>query len=289
MIPFQSPSILKLKVLIVFTLFLMKAHHVRAQVEYLRLSPAQTLTQRVGASDVTIQYSRPLMKGRKIFGGLVPYDKMWRTGANENTTIEFEHRVKIGTTEVPAGKYTLWTKPMEDKWEVYLYTDTNLLGVPDEIDHGELIFLITVKPDNMARKEESLVINLYNITEHAAELGIAWESTSVRIPIEFYTHEAMEAMIEKEMKRNKLDLSIAAGYYEQRDIKLEEALALQELAMQLSDGPNAWDYHSKGKILQKLGMKQDAKKAFEISLQLSVETDNKHLIKENKKYLSRLE
>ena len=86
----------------------------KSQVEYLRLSPAQKIIQRVGATDVTIEFSRPQMKGRKIFGELIPYGKMWRTGANENTTINFTHRVKIGATEVAEGTYSLLTKPNED-------------------------------------------------------------------------------------------------------------------------------------------------------------------------------
>ena len=112
-----------------------------AQVEYLRLSPAQTITQRVGATDLTIAFSRPQMKGRKIFGGLTPYGKLWRTGANENTTIEFSHRVKIGNTEVQPGKYALFTEPNPNQWKIYLYTDTNNLDIPNPLDTTKLIYL----------------------------------------------------------------------------------------------------------------------------------------------------
>lgn len=274
-----------IKSTLMFVCLILFTNVVEAQVEYLRLSPAQTLTQRIGATDVTIKYSRPLIKGRTIFGKLVPFDKLWRTGANENTTINFGHRVRIGKTEVAAGEYTLWTKPMTDRWEVYLYTETNLLDVPDPIVEEKLIYLTTVKPSRTAQIEESLVINFYNVTEHTALLGISWEETQIRIPIDFYTHEAMEAMIEKEFNQNKFDFSIAAAYYMQRDLKLDKALKLQQMAIELSEQPSAWQYHELGNIFTKLKKVKEAEKAFRTSLKLAHESENDYLINENLKAL----
>lgn len=159
----------------------------QAQVEYLRLSPSQTIVQRVGATDVTLEFSRPQRKGRTIFGGLVPYGKMWRTGANENTIIRFSHHVKIGETEVPAGEYALFTKPFERFWEIYLYAETNNLDVPNPLDSTKLLYLSQVEVKTLPGVEETLVINFYDLTETSAKLGIRWEQTEVLIPIEFYT------------------------------------------------------------------------------------------------------
>jgi len=267
---------------------ILSSFHLSAQVEYLRLSPAQKIIQRVGATDVEINFSRPQMKERKVFGGLVPYGKMWRTGANENTTIAFNHRVKIGETEVEEGMYTLWTKPMKDNWEVYFYTETNLLDVPSPIDSAHLIYLTTVPSFALPKPQESLVINLYDVTEHHAILGISWESTGVEIPISFYTQEAMEKMIDKEFRQNAFDFSIAAAYYSQRDIELEKAKRLQELSIELREEPSAWAYHEYGKILMKLEEHDNAKKAFEYSLELAQKTDNEYMIKENEKVLSEM-
>ena len=239
--------------IITILIFLILAIGTNAQVEYLRLSPAQKITQRIGATDIELEFSRPQMKGRMIFGDLVPYNKLWRTGANENTKISFDHRVKIGETEVSKGSYALITKPMRQSWEIFLYTDTNNLDVPNPIDSSKLIYLTTVESYELQNQQETLVINIYDITETSANLGISWERTAVKIPISFYTREAMEKMIEEEFKKNIFDYSIAAAYYFQRDIELEKAKELQELSIKLRDKPSAWAYNDYGKILQKLG------------------------------------
>lgn len=274
--------------LTLITTILLWCFSINAQVEYLRLSPAQKMVQRVGATDVTIEFSRPQMKDRKIFGGLVPFGQLWRTGANENTTIAFDHRVRIGEIEVEAGKYALMTKPMRDQWEIYFYTTTNNLDVPNPIDSTRLIYLTTVLSQQLEIAEKTLVINLYNISETSAELGISWENTGVRIPIAFYTREAMEKQIEKEFKQNIFDYSITASYYSQRGIKLEKAKQLQELAMNLKDQTSAWDYHSYGMILQQLGKREEAIKNLQLSLKMAKESQNDYLIKENEKMLNGL-
>ena len=258
------------------------------QVEYLRLSPSQKIIQRVGATDVEIEFSRPQMKGRVVFGELVPYGKLWRTGANENTKISFNHRVKIGETEVSQGTYALITKPKRKTWDIFLYTDTNNLDVPNPIDSTKLIHLTTVESYQRENLQETLVLNFYDLTETSANLGISWERTAVKIPILFYTREAMEKMIEEEFKKNVFDYSIAAAYYSQRDIELEKAKELQELSMNLRDKPSAWAYNDYGKILQKLGEIENAIEAFQFSLKLSKESKNEYLIAENTRSLNEL-
>ncbi len=258
------------------------------QVEYLRLSPSQKIIQRVGATDVEIEFSRPQMKGRVVFGELVTYGKLWRTGANENTKISFNHRVKIGETEVSQGTYALITKPKRKSWDIFLYTDTNNLDVPNPIDSTKLIHLTTVESYQLENLQETLVLNFYDLTETSANLGISWERTAVKIPILFYTREAMEKMIEEEFKKNVFDYSIAAAYYSQRDIELEKAKELQELAMNLRDKPSAWAYNDYGKILQKLGEIENAIEAFQFSLKLSKESKNEYLIAENTRSLNEL-
>jgi len=247
-----------------------------SQIEYLRLSPSQKIIQRVGAT----------AKGRKIFGELVPYGKMWRTGANENTKITFTHKVKIGETEVNSGTYALLTKPRKDYWDIYFYTETNNLDIPNPIDSSKLIYLTKVKVEQIENLEETLVINLYDLTEHSANLGISWERIRLRIPIEFYTKEVMELVIKEGIRQNISDFNIAASYYYQRDIELEKAKYFQELAMELRDEPNPWDYHSYGIILYKLGKTEEGLSIIRKSLDLSIELHNDYLIKENKRIIS---
>ncbi|MEO1516274.1 MAG: DUF2911 domain-containing protein [Bacteroidota bacterium] len=257
-----------------------------SQVEYLRLSPSQKIIQRIGATDVTLEFSRPQMKGRKIFGQLVPYEKLWRTGANENTTISFSHRVRIGTTKVAKGTYALMTKPRREQWDIYLYTETNHLDIPDPIDSVKLIYLTTVAVQPLAEPEETLVINLYDITEQSCQLGIQWEKTRVNVPITFYTREAMELAMEREMKQNILDFAIAASYYHQRDIELATAKKFQELAMELRGQPNAWDHHSYGIILYKMGESAKGLEHLRMSLEMAQASENDYLIRENKRLMA---
>ncbi len=108
-----------------------------AQIQTPQPSPYQKIEQTVGLSTVTVEYSRPSMKGRKIFGGLVPYDKLWRTGANRNTIVSFSDDVKIGSTTLKAGNYAIFTKPNPQSWEIYFYSDTNNWGTPQKWDESK--------------------------------------------------------------------------------------------------------------------------------------------------------
>lgn len=279
-------SILLNKIIAIILLFSFSQAH--GQLKYLSLSPLQKIEQRIGATDVKLEFSRPQMKGRKIFGELVPYGKMWRTGANDNTKISFNFSVKIGATDIEAGTYALFTKPNIDEWEVYFYTDTNNLDIPSPIDSSKLIYLTTVKVETEEKPEETLTINFYDITESFANLGIKWENTEVKIPIQFFTREAMEKAINEEFRQNALDYATAAAYYYERGIELEKARQLQELSIELREKPSPWAYNSYGIILNKLGKKREAIEAIEYSLKLAEETRNDYLIKENKRLLEEI-
>lgn len=275
---------MKIKLLLFLVTFFIVSD-LNSQIQYLRLSPSQKIEQRIGATDITLEYSRPQMKDREIFGSLVPYNKMWRTGANENTIISFSHRVKIDNEDIAKGSYALMTKPHKEKWEIYFYKDIKNLDVPNPIDSSNLIYLTTVESRQLNEDEKSLTINFHDITETSVNLSISWEKTSVKVPIEFYTREAMELAMEKEFKQNALDYSIAATYYQQRDIELDKAKKLREISMSMKDKPNAWDLNSYGIILFKLGQKEEAKGAIEKSLLQAKESKNQYLINENQKLL----
>ena len=117
---------------IIFVLATIIANFViNAQVKTPQPSPHSTLTQVVGLTDVTVDYSRPSVKGRTIFGDLVPFGKLWRTGANANTTVTFSDDVVIKGTTLKKGKYALYTTPKADMWEVIFYTDSDNWGTPE--------------------------------------------------------------------------------------------------------------------------------------------------------------
>ena len=134
-----------MKKLILFVFALALTVSVNAQIETPQPSPFSTVEQKVGLTDVTLEYSRPNMRGRAIFGDLVPYGKVWRAGANRNTVITFSDDVTIDGTTLKAGSYAIYIIPSEKSWEVIFYTDTNNWGNPQEWDDSKVAVKATAQ------------------------------------------------------------------------------------------------------------------------------------------------
>ena len=126
-----------------FTLALFTS--VNAQIQTPAPSPFTKIEQKVGLTDVTLEYSRPSAKGRKIFGDLVPFGKMWRTGANKNTIITFSDDVTVDRQTLKAGSYAIFVTPKQSSWDVIFYTDTENWGTPSEWDESKVAVKTTVK------------------------------------------------------------------------------------------------------------------------------------------------
>src|SRR5690606_34836625 len=154
---------------------------IQAQIQTPQASPFQKIEQKVGLTDVTLEYSRPSMKGRTIYGDLVPYDKMWRTGANANTKITFSDDVEIGGKTVKAGSYAIFTKPGVSSWEVYFYTDTNNWGTPEKWDDDKVASQATIQVYPMQMDIETFTMSFDELKNDAAVLGILWEKTYVGV------------------------------------------------------------------------------------------------------------
>jgi len=163
----------------------------QAQINTPDASPAAKLEQKVGLTDVTVTYSRPSMKGRTIFGGLVPYDKLWRTGANGYTLVSFSDEVKIGGKAVKAGTYSVFTKPGKESWEVFFYTDTKGGGTPAEWDDAKVVAKTTVKVIPMEMPVETFTITIDDLSNDAATLGMLWEKVYVGVKFEVPTDNAV--------------------------------------------------------------------------------------------------
>ena len=125
------------KVLLILMAFTM-AYSVNAQITTPQPSPFSKIEQKVGLTDVTLEFSRPAMRGRTIFGNLVPYGKMWRTGANANTKITFSTDVTVGGSTLKAGTYAVFTTPNETSWDVIFYSDASNWGTPREWDDAKV-------------------------------------------------------------------------------------------------------------------------------------------------------
>jgi tetratricopeptide (TPR) repeat protein len=268
-----------------FFLFVVCGTALQAQLAFLRPSPAAEIEQRVGYADIEVEYSRPSMKGREIFGGLVPYDEIWRTGANENTTIEFSHAVKVGGEEIEAGKYALFTKPGKESWEVYFYSKNDNRGVPNPFEDELVVAMLKVVPQQVPADVQTMTFSIDNITEISADLALVWERTRVVIPMEFDTKGIYKEAISTEMRRNAGELRTAASYYLERDMELETARFYQEMAMELEGDPSAWSYNIYAKILHALGEKDEAIKHMKHSLELAEEAENSFIINQDKSLL----
>ena len=148
-------------------------------------SPKATVFQTVGLTDIEIVYCRPAARGRAVFGNLVPFGKVWRTGANENTTISFSEDVVIDGKTLPKGKYALYTIPKIESWEVIFYSTTNNWGNPEVWNEANVVLRTTVKEDALQKPVESFTIGIGNLTADSATLDMAWENSSVSMKFKF--------------------------------------------------------------------------------------------------------
>jgi hypothetical protein len=188
-------------------------------------SPLSTVKQTVGLTDVEIEYSRPSMKDRKVFGGLVPFGDMWRTGANSSTKITFGNDVRIDGKDVKAGKYALLTIPGVDSWTIILYSDVNFNGVPNPYKEENEAVRLTAKPKKIDLTVESFLINIGGLRNSKASIEMMWENTLVAFDVDFKTDELVEASISRTMAGPSADdYYRAARYYMDEEKDLVQAL-----------------------------------------------------------------
>jgi len=257
-----------------------------AQIKTPAASPEQTLTQSVGLSSVTVQYSRPAMRGRTIFGDLVPMDKLWRTGANKNTLVTFESDATVGGSPLKAGTYALYTVPSKDEWTVYFYTDTENWGLPKPWDENKIAAVYKVKAQSLDSSVESFTITIDKVTDSGAHLTISWENTSVAIPFGFDTESAVMQTIERTMNGPAAgDYYQAAVYYLNADKDINKAKTWIDKAIAMSE-PAYWYYRQKALIYAKSGDKKGAIAAAERSMELAQAAGSQDYVAMNKKSLA---
>jgi len=200
-----------------------------------KLSPFQKTEIKIGLVDVTLEYSRPSMRGRKIFGGLEPYGKMWRTGANKNTRISFSHPVVIGDVTLPAGAYTIFTKPNTASWEVYFHTELDEYGVPDVVEAENILATISVPVTTLNRNVETLSIAFDDLTRNSAMLAISWERTYVSVLIQAPSDELIKAHFKEQELALASSYSISASIYFEIENDNVEALKFVDKAIELRE------------------------------------------------------
>lgn len=249
-------------------------------------SPTQNLKQDFALSTVEISYSRPAVKQRKIFGDLVPYGKVWRTGANQATTITFGEEITFGDKKVPAGKYGLLTIPNSGEWTVILSKQLDVTG-PSAYKQDQDVARVTVKADEMPFAIESFMMVFDNITPSTMDLLMLWEKTAVRIPIKSDVDTKVMAQIDNLMTKDNRPYFNAAMYYMDNGKDLNKALTWFDKAIE-QNPKGFWIYHQKANALAKLGKKQEAITTANKSIDLAKEAKNDDYVQLNQKLLATL-
>jgi len=239
------------------------------KLEFPAASPAATVKQRVGLTEVEINYSQPSVKGRKIFGGLEPYGKVWRTGANSATKITFSTAVKLNETEIPAGSYELFTIPDPKEWTVIIHKAMSQWGAY-KYDEKNDVARIKVKPTKLPQLVESLSIALTNLRDDSALLCIDWENTRVPVNLTVDTVGALVPKIEALMASDaeKKPYASAAMFYADHNLDLKKAIAWMDAAIAATPNNFYLVYH-KADILAKAGDKAGALAAAKQSIELA--------------------
>jgi Protein of unknown function (DUF2911)/Tetratricopeptide repeat len=249
-------------------------------------SPPQTIKQDFGISSLELSYSRPGIKGRKVFGDLVPYGAVWRTGANSATTIEFADDVTIGGAKVAAGKYGLLTIPDKDNWTIIITKQLDVTN-PASYKQESDVVRVNAKPMTMKDKMETFTMQFANVKPSTCELQIMWENTAVVLPISSDVETVVMKEIDEAMNKDNRPYFQAALYYLNNGKDLNQAITWFDKAIaQQPDG--YWIYHQKANALAKLGKKDEAKATAQKSIELAKEAKNDDYVRLNEKLLEQL-
>jgi len=269
------------KLLLIMLAFTM-SYAVNAQIQTPAPSPASKLEQKVGLTDVAIDYSRPAMRGRTIFGDLVPYGKVWRTGANARTKVTFSNNVTVGETELKAGTYAIFTIPQATKWEVVFYTEYQGGGAPAELDESKVAARVMVDVYPMEMDVQSFTITIDDITSSSAVIGILWERAYVGIPFTVPTDAAVSKSIESALAGPSAnDYYAAASYYFSEGKDAEKAKMWIDKAMTMFEKPAFWQLRQQSLIYAAAGDKKGAIAIAKKSLVASKEAKNADYVKMN--------
>jgi tetratricopeptide (TPR) repeat protein len=222
-----------------------------AQLKTPAPSPTQTLDQAFALSNIKIEYSRPSIKGRIVFGELVPFGKVWRTGANASTKITFGDDVKIEGMPLAAGTYAMYSIPNKDSWDIMFYKDVKLGGDVANYKVENEVLKVKVKPTVLANKVEAFTMNVADITATSANIELTWEQTRVAIKITAEIDATIMKNIETLVVKDSRPYSAAATYYYDNDKDLKQALEWANKAFEAN--PKAyWTLHLKAKIQLKM-------------------------------------
>ena len=246
-------------------------------------STASEIEQVVGLTEIEVDYNRPSKRGRVIFGNLVPFGKIWRTGANSGTEISFSTDVSINGENINEGTYSIFSIPNEDSWQIIFYSDTDLWSVPRNWEESKIIFQSNFKSNTNNKVVETFSISFEDITNNNVNLVFSWDDTNVIVPIDVPTKSLVEDQIKSIMGDDpkSSDYYSAAVYYLQENINLDIALKWMNKAIEMIENPRFFHLRQQSLILAANGQYKNAIKVAEKSLELSIQANNGDYVKMN--------
>ena len=272
------------KYLIIFALLIFSFSF--SQINTPQPSPLAEIEQIVGLTEIEVEYSRPSMRGREIFGNLVPYNRIWRTGANASTKISFSTNVEINGQMVEAGKYSVFTVPNEPQWEFILYDDTSVRGVPRDWDDKNVVLstMVEIKKHPDPISIETFTISFDALNNNYAVMSMMWDDVYVPVTINVPTRDIVEKNIQKVMGEDPAssDYYAAAVYYMQENVNLSMAVKWMDKAMEMSENPQFWQLRQQSLIYAANGDLKGAIRIAKKSLEAAKAANNQDYIKMNK-------
>ncbi len=258
-----------------------------AQVKTPQASPKAYIKQTVGLTDVEVTYSRPGARGRAVFGNLVPFGKLWRTGANENTIINFSDDVVIDGKTLKKGKYAIYTIPKIESWEVIFYLSTDNWGLPENWNDQYVVLRTTVKEDALPTPVETFTIGINGLDPNYAYLEMAWENSHVALKFEVPTAKTAVASIEKTLAGPTWnDYYASAQYLFSSNGNIETARTYVDKALDMSTEKPYYVTRLKSLIQAKQGDKKGAVETAKASLAAAEAANNQDYVKMNKDSIS---
>ncbi|MCD6068221.1 MAG: hypothetical protein K0S33_3047 [Bacteroidetes bacterium] len=259
--------------------------NINAQLKVPAPSPSQTIKQAFALSDITIDYSRPGAKGRVVFGDVVPFGKVWRTGANAATKITFGEDVKVEGNDLKAGTYALYTVPNKDAWEIMFYKDLTLAGNVADYKPENEVLRVKVKPTVLTAKVETFTINVADVTSTSANVELIWEKTKVAFGVKADIDSKIMKNIESTVINDTKPYFQAANYYYENDKDLKQALEWTDKA--IAQNPKAfWIVTLKAKIQVKMKDGKGAIDTANSAIALAKEDKNDDYVRTNEKIIA---
>ncbi len=262
-----------------------------AQIKTPQPSPLASAKQAFGLGEISLAYSRPQVKGRVIFGDLVPFDVLWRTGANNSSKVTFSDDVMIDGNKLAAGEYAIYTIPGKAEWTIIFHKNLKMWGLGEPGDYKEEndALRVKVKPQTLTSNVESFTIDITDIAAKTCKMNISWEKTKVSVNVSTDIDSKIEASIEKTLnpKPDGSSYFSAASYYFENGKDLNKALEWCNKAI-AARADAYWMVHLKAKILKGLNKKTEAIAAANESKEMATKAGNPDYVALNDKLIAEL-